>query len=61
MPGTSPEDLADLLAIRNADPDGQATEPTEKDYAQFKAWVIKTYGQAMWDRYNGNWDEGSTE
>lgn len=60
MPKPTEEEI--LLAIRASDPDGQATEPTDEDYRQFKAWVVKTYGQDMWDRYTGsNWDERSTE
>lgn len=54
---TSPEDMADLLAIRAADPDGGTTEPTEADYAAFKAWVLKNFGAEMLNRYYGNWDE----
>lgn len=55
----SPEDMADLLAIRRADPDGQETEPTEEQYAAFERWVIQYFGKTMLDRYRGNWDERS--
>lgn len=58
---TKPDEYEILLAIRHSDPDGQATEPTDEDYRQFKAWVIATYGETIWQKYNGTWDEGSTE
>lgn len=54
--GISPDDMAVLLTIRRNDPDGKPTEPTEEDYAAFEAWVIQTFGKAMWDRYQGNWE-----
>lgn len=62
MAGISPEDMADLLAIQRADPDGWATEapPTEEQYAAFERWVVQHFGQAMLDRYRrSGWGERS--
>ncbi len=39
--------------ILNRDPDGWETRPTTIDYRNFKTWVIRTYGEAVWREYNG--------
>jgi hypothetical protein len=45
-----------LELIRSNDPDGKAKEPTPKDYADFKSWVLNTYGRQAWSDYHTNWD-----
>ena len=38
--------------IVSMDPDGNSRhQPTEAEYAAFKAWVLNTYGQGAWTRY----------
>jgi hypothetical protein len=50
-------DLAILALIQMADPDGGTREPTDRDRAAFKAWVIRKYGGHMWARYAaGGWE-----
>ena len=45
-----------LALIQMADPDGGTREPTDRDRAAFKAWVIRQYGGHMWARYAaGGW------
>lgn len=45
-----------LKEIEQYDPDGREQEPTPADYARFEAWVVATYGQAVWQLYiGGSW------
>lgn len=54
-----PDELTILRSILARDPDGWETEPTEADYARFKAEVIEAHGEAMWKRYNERWMPGA--
>lgn len=48
--------------IRDKDPDGGSTQPTQRDYLRFEWWVTATYGRATWEAYHGtNWDEKGAE
>lgn len=49
-------DEATLKAIRDRDPDGKDTEPTEADTAAFEKWVKSKYGEQAWSDYHTNWD-----
>lgn len=46
-----------LRLIQQADPDGWTNQPTESDYRLFKAWVLSTWGQEVWDKYHTNWEK----
>ncbi len=48
--------LVALLTIRQSDPDGRPWQPTDAERAAHKAWAVRTYGAAVWERYTGNWD-----
>lgn len=44
---------ADVLsAIRDRDPDGHATRPTDEAYANFRRWVLRTHGHIAWRAYH---------
>lgn len=50
-----------LKALRRQDPAGwESTEPTPQDYADFTAWVIRTYGHETWVAYCQNRDKQVT-
>lgn len=44
-----------LRAVQANDPDGWTREPNQKDYDEFRSWVIGTFGEEVWDEYHGNW------
>lgn len=47
-----------LETIMESDPDGwMATQPQPADYARFKAWVLRIYGQEAWTAYHIPWDD----
>lgn len=37
--------------LRDRDPDGQETKPTEKDYREFKEYAVRKYGIVAFKRY----------
>lgn len=46
-----------LRTIRNNDPDGKETKPTQSDYIVFDNWILETYGSQVYQIYFGtNWD-----
>jgi hypothetical protein len=51
----------ELKAIKEEDPDGWETEPTEEDYQRFKAWVLEVFGADAWREYHSNWDNGNRQ
>ncbi len=53
------DELTILRSIARRDPDGGETEPTEADYARFKAEVIEAHGEAIWKRYHERWEPGA--
>lgn len=40
-----------LKAIRDEDPDGKLTPPTEQMYEDHRSWAIRTYGYNVWSAY----------
>jgi hypothetical protein len=42
----------DQETIESWDPDGGESQPTDADYANFKAKVVRAFGQDAWDKYN---------
>lgn len=49
--------LRHLRTILSHDPDARVEEPTDQAYAEFEAWVIRTYGADLWHLYRaGNWE-----
>lgn len=45
-----------LETILSRDPDGGEVQPTARAYADFRNWVIATYGEQAWQDYqNPNW------
>lgn len=53
--------IAELKRIRDEDPDGKETEPTDEDYRKFEAWVVQTYGSEALAQYFEHWDEGGVK
>lgn len=46
-----------LLRLRNHDPRGRETEPSDAEVERWLTWVGKTHGQDVLDVYNGSaWD-----
>ena len=43
--------------IRDRDPDGWEHQPTEADYANHRAWAIRTFGEEAWHSYRGGRDD----
>lgn len=51
--------LMTLRAIRSFDPDGRTDPPTEQDREVFKRWVIRDFGEYVWQVYRrDDWDQG---
>lgn len=37
--------------LRDRDPNGWETRPTENDYAEFESYAVRKYGKEWWKRY----------